>query len=291
VRKRRPSLICKRRCPQKAQQRQTNRPCFYLITTPSPQRRPLVYLNIKLKLTISQITRRACSRQSAFFGLKRGNATFRQVRQTLARMCSGAQRCAYCEDSVGDEVEHIEPKDLYPNKTFVWENYLFSCGPCNTGKSNKFSIINGNNNLENVTRKRNDPIAPPRPGRQAFVNPRVEDPLRFLELEIVSTFAFLPRDGAPDLDILRAEFTISSLKLNRDVLLRARANAFGSYRARLTEFIRHRDSGAAAFDLNKLIEGIKTMPHPTVWAEIKRQHLLIANLRNLFDDAPEALTW
>jgi hypothetical protein len=33
------------------------------------------------------------------------------------------------------------------------------------------------------------------------------------------------------------------------------------------------------------------MPHPTVWAEIKRQHLLLANLKNLFETAPEALLW
>lgn len=51
------------------------------------------------------------------------NKTFQLVRATLDKMCSGARRCCYCEDSCADEVEHIRPKDLYPELVFVWENY------------------------------------------------------------------------------------------------------------------------------------------------------------------------
>lgn len=40
------------------------------------------------------------------------NKTFVEVRRRLTAMCSGAQRCGYCEDSAADEVEHIRPKDL-----------------------------------------------------------------------------------------------------------------------------------------------------------------------------------
>ncbi len=60
-------------------------------------------------------------RAKEFFSRRntRSNPTFRMVRQSLTRMCSGAQRCVYCEDSVGDEVEHIQPKDLYPCLVFV----------------------------------------------------------------------------------------------------------------------------------------------------------------------------
>ena len=56
---------------------------------------------------------------------RRSNRTFRSVRKALTVMCSGAQRCVYCEDSVGDEVEHIAPKDLYPCKVFMWANYVY----------------------------------------------------------------------------------------------------------------------------------------------------------------------
>ena len=50
----------------------------------------------------------------------RTNRVFKVVRTRLADMCAGARRCGYCEDSVGDEVEHIKPKDLYPQQVFVW---------------------------------------------------------------------------------------------------------------------------------------------------------------------------
>src|ERR1700722_14981501 len=69
------------------------------------------------------------------------NATFKVVRDTLAEMCSGARRCCYCEDSVADEVEHVKPKDWYPEAVFAWENYLYACGPCNGPKNNRFSIF------------------------------------------------------------------------------------------------------------------------------------------------------
>ena len=55
----------------------------------------------------------ASAKRSFFRKNRRSNATFRRVRESLTRMCSGAQRCVYCEDSVGDEVEHIQPQDLY----------------------------------------------------------------------------------------------------------------------------------------------------------------------------------
>src|SRR5690242_775517 len=59
---------------------------------------------------------------------RRENPTFAEVRRTLDEMCSGACRCMYCEDSAADEVEHHRPKNLYPDRVFLWENYLYACG-------------------------------------------------------------------------------------------------------------------------------------------------------------------
>ena len=217
------------------------------------------------------------------------NRTFRKVRESLTSMCSGAQRCVYCEDSVGDEVEHIQPKDLYPCLVFVWTNYVYACGRCNGGKSNKFAVISGTR-LVDVTRPRDGPVVPPAPGAPAFLNPRVEDPLDFLDMDLEGTFWMLARDDLPDIDRERAEFTIETLKLNRDVLLQARATAFGSYRARLHEYVNERDA-ATADELDRLVDGIKAMPHVTVWAEMKRQHSSLQDLDELFTMAPEALRW
>ncbi len=223
----------------------------------------------------------------------RSNRTFRRVRESLTRVCSGAQRCVYCEDSVGDEVEHIQPKDLYPCLVFVWTNYVYACGHCNGGKSNKFAVISGNR-LVDVTRLRGGPVVPPKPGAPAFLNPRVEDPLRFLDLDLEDTFMVLARDGLPNIDRERTDFTIETLKLNRDVLLQARATAFVSYRARLHEYVSMREVASAedaTEEMGRLVDSLKAMPHATVWAEMKRQHPFVPDLEALFAKAPEALGW
>ena len=219
-----------------------------------------------------------------------GNPTFRDVRERLAVMCCGARRCGYCEDSVGDEVEHIKPKELYPERTFVWENFLLACGQCNRGKSSRFTVVY-HGRLVKVTRRREDPVLPPREGPPALIVPRDDNPLEFLDLEIVDTFMFLPRENLQRIDEERAEHTIEVLKLNRDILLQARRESYGAYRARLVEYRDRRDSGASHAELGILREAITTSMHPTVWREMQRQQALIDELRGLFRDVPEALAW
>ena len=221
---------------------------------------------------------------------RRENRVFRVVRRRLATMCAGARRCGYCEDSVGDEVEHIRPKDLYPEAVFVWENYLLACGPCNGAKNNRFSVIRGGR-LIDVTRGRTDPVRRPESGSPAPINPRQEDPLTFLDLEISETFLFLPKDGLSGVDEVRAEYTIEMLKLNRDVLLAARREAYEAYRARLHEYRDLRGGGASAALLRTRRRAIKSSSHPTVWREMQRQHPLIDELHALFEEVPEALAW
>ena len=217
------------------------------------------------------------------------NRTFRKVRETLARMCSGARRCVYCEDSAGDEVEHIQPKDLYPCLVFVWANYVYACGRCNVKKRNKFAVV-AENRLVDVTRKQGAPVIAPAPGAPAFLNPRIDDPLAFLDLDLDGTFALLPGDDLSETDQERAEFTIETLGLNRDVLRQARSTAFGSYRARLLEYV-SKGRHAAAQELSDLVDSLRAMPHPTVWAEMKRQRAWMPELKTLFAEAPEALNW
>jgi hypothetical protein len=72
---------------------------------------------------------------------KRGNATFDEVKRVLDQLCAGARRCAYCEDSVADEVEHVRPKALYPEVVFAWANYVYACGPCNGPKGNHYAVF------------------------------------------------------------------------------------------------------------------------------------------------------
>lgn len=231
----------------------------------------------------------------AHFSLKNKskNRTFVEVKKGLTKMCAGARRCVYCEDSCADEVEHIKPKDLYPESTFLWENYVYACGPCNGPKNNRFAVFSTASGLfTDITRRRLGPIVEPETGSPVLINPRWEDPLKFMELDLLNTFLFLPTKPKGSKDRERAEYTIDVLKLNdRDVLLKARKEAYDSYEARLSRYITLRDNGEPVVKLKNRVRALKRMQHPTVWKEMKRQHSLIPNLDQLFANAPEALRW
>jgi uncharacterized protein (TIGR02646 family) len=220
------------------------------------------------------------------------NPTFKAVKAALTQMCAGARRCVYCEDSLADEVEHIAPKDLYPERVFLWDNYVYACGPCNGPKNNKYAVIDSNGMLVVVTRPRGAPVVPPAAGvAEGIVNPRVEDPTYFFELDIIDTFVLLRREQLPEQQALRADYTIELLDLNKDVLLAARENAYRSYRGCLRDYAHMRDNGASGKVLDFQRRGILQMPHPTVLAEMRRSHAVIPELIELFQAVPEALDW
>jgi uncharacterized protein (TIGR02646 family) len=55
-----------------------------------------------------------------------------EVRNTLRRMCSGNERCMYCEDSAGTDIDHFRPRSVEPLLTFTSSNYLLACSACNS---------------------------------------------------------------------------------------------------------------------------------------------------------------
>jgi len=225
------------------------------------------------------------------------NQHFDLIKKRLTDMCAGARRCHYCEDSCADEVEHIKPKNIYPEETFVWENYLYACGTCNSPKLNKFAILSNGVFMEiirEVQKKGAPPIEihPPAPGTPVLINPRTENPLEFMGLDLQGTFFFWPKGEYGSLNRHRAEYTIRILHLNdRDYLIDARREAFDSYRARLSEYISEKNRGRTEIELDRRIRALKRMQHPTVWREMKMQNALIPELEALFAEAPEALNW
>lgn len=221
------------------------------------------------------------------------NSTFSMVRLKLGKMCQGTHRCGYCEDSYADEIEHIRPKDIYPEQVFVWKNYLYSCGPCNGPKNNNFKIFDvKTGHLLDVSRQKDAPIVPPAKGDQVLIDPRIENPLHYMTLDLLGTFFFLEIAEPGTREYIRANYTIRILRLNdRDMLVKARHSAFDSYKARLYEYREKKHKNEAPDKLKYLVKSIKTMHHQTVWEEMKRQHSLHDELNTLFQDIPEALKW
>ncbi len=49
---------------------------------------------------------------------------------TLKKMAGSRERCMYCNDSQGTDIEHFWPKNAYPKKMFLWKNMLLGCTAC-----------------------------------------------------------------------------------------------------------------------------------------------------------------
>lgn len=224
---------------------------------------------------------------------RKSNRTFEAVKKALHRMCSGARRCHYCEDSAADEVEHFYPKDLYPEYCFSWGNYLYSCGRCNgTYKSNRFKIFQEDTrDVIDITppRKNRQYVRPPN-GDALLIDPRNDSPLAYIKLNLGTLKYEKIADGGSEA-FSRGEWTIECLGLNkREVLVQSRKAAFDNYVARL-ETYRIKRNNAPEEKLRRMIKGIKTMAHPTVWQEMVRQRHVNVELRGLFNAVPEAIEW
>lgn len=224
------------------------------------------------------------------FDASRRRKSMISVRKTLESMCHGALRCCYCEDSRADEIDHIRPKYWYPDEVFVWKNFLLSCGRCNGIKQDKWGLVI-RSELLLLVRGKGDPC-PPSPGRHAFIDPRAEDPLEWLEIDLCNTFYFMPRPGLGNDDVLRAEFTIDTLGLNqREELVEQRAEAYCTYRARMRDYLEERRRGRSEFELRGLAAKFARLDHPTVWREMQRQYEWVPELQELFKMLPEARDW
>ncbi len=231
-------------------------------------------------------------------------AAFQEIKGALTDMLWG-QRCHYCEDSCADEIEHMRPKDLYPDQVFCWDNYAYSCGPCNGPKNNQFAVLDANGSLLEVSRKRGASVVPPSPGTYALLDPRMEDPLDALWLDLDGTFLFseIDQDLYLSLDKQdasrreRARYTIQVLRLNRPTLVRMRQRAFDDYKAHMQIYNMAQNFKQLGMDMEEELQGamrcLKTGVHRTVWEEIKRQREVLGDstLKDLLRQCPEVLSW
>lgn len=56
------------------------------------------------------------------------------IRSHLAWMAPGIQRCMYCGDNLGTDIDHFEPIKESPARTFEWLNHLLACSHCNSNQ-------------------------------------------------------------------------------------------------------------------------------------------------------------
>jgi len=122
---------------------------------------------------------------------------FAPVVKELGRLAGPGERCMFCSGSEASDVEHYRPKSIFPQVAMNWENYLWSCTPCNRGKLNRFPPDTG-------------------PGSK-FVNPLYENVWDFF---FIDSFGILtPRfNRIANAQNQRAVTTRDFLSLNRDAV-------------------------------------------------------------------------
>lgn len=225
----------------------------------------------------------------------RTNAAFIDVRARLVDMCCGAIRCHYCEDSEGDSVEHHAPKSLYPGLCFDWDNFLYACTSCNRPKRTQYAVFDPITSavvhVPGHPRKSDgQQLTPPPAGDPVLLNPRFDNPLEYLFLDIRDRFEFaiFAPPGTPA--YARAIYTRDTLKLNRPALYQAREAAYTSFKTGLENFVSLKNANGSQDRLAKIQQAVQRSHHQTIWQEMKRQYRTIPELTALFDQAPKALT-
>lgn len=231
-------------------------------------------------------------RADAAWTQHRQSKTLTEVAALLDQMCCGGRRCAYCEDSLASDVEHIWPKRFYPDLVFNWLNYLYACGPCNSKKGDRFAVYStATGKLTPLRRKKQSVTMAPPQGSAVFINPREEDPTQFFRLDLRDSFQFKVRPNLTERDTERADFTLVNLPLNEEPLCKERENEYGNYLARLEKYEQDKARRASLAQLDRHRTALLRLRHQTVWFEMKSQHQRHPELQPLFASIPEVLSW
>lgn len=109
---------------------------------------------------------------------------------------------------------------------------------------------------------------PPPKGFDALIDPRREDPLDFMQLDLALTFCFVPIASDPVLN-RRAAWTIEVLDLNKPERTKARASACFNFKNALRSYADQKLRQVPPAELEEAKRMILTQPHPTVFLEMQ----------------------
>lgn len=116
------------------------------------------------------------------------------VLSTLQQMSGSHQRCMYCLDSHGCDIEHFRPKTPYPQHAFRWSNLLLCCTECGRFKGSQFPIIDS---------------------KPLLVDPTQEDPWQHLDFDPETGNLTVRYDLASQDYSLKGHHTVDVLKFDR----------------------------------------------------------------------------
>ncbi len=113
-----------------------------------------------------------------------------EINETLQQAFHG--KCGYCESIEAETIDHFWPQIAYPDQVWKWDNYIWCCDPCQRRKAD-FSPMSAESHL--------------------MVNPREDEPLWYLRIEL-NTGKLVPLPVGEKIE-QRGTLTISRLDLDR----------------------------------------------------------------------------
>ncbi|MGH3858993.1 HNH endonuclease [Actinokineospora sp.] len=165
------------------------------------------------------------------------------LREALAYMAPGVQRCMYCGDSLGADIDHFDPLSRSPLRTFDWLNHLLACSVCNSHQKRDLFPVDDK-------------------GRPLLIDPTSEDPFDHLLLSLsVGEYRALTPKGTA---------TIQVFGLNRALLVRGREQARRVVVASLRGWARARARDDES-DMEECVLTIREQPFADVCHAMLRQ--------------------
>lgn len=191
--------------------------------------------------TIALADKQASANDKSAAGVLDVQAAWKSARETkplqtvlgvLKGMTGIRERCMYCSDSHGTDIDHFWPKAPYPERMFRWANLLLCCTDCGRIKGTDFPLRNG---------------------LPLLVDPTVEDPWLFLDFDpatgnIVARFK-------PDAGVWeeRGEQTVKVIELDRrEALAAGYQKTFRRLSDRVTSFLNDPE-----LDITSFIQNLK----------------------------------
>jgi uncharacterized protein (TIGR02646 family) len=124
----------------------------------------------------------------------------KDVVRVLRQMMGIRERCVYCLDSHGADIEHFWPKAPFPERMFRWPNLLLCCAECGRMKGDRFPLDHG---------------AP------LLIDPSAEDPWAYLDFDPVTGNLTSRFDANTGAFFAKGECTVELLQLDRREALAA----------------------------------------------------------------------
>lgn len=168
----------------------------------------------------------------------RKTKTMKDLCAILRKMAGSQERCMYCEDSRGTDVEHFWPIASYKQKAFLWDNLLWICTDCNRQKTDNFALDDLNNPL--------------------LINPTSEDPWDYLFFDSETAMVTARYQSSTKLPHPKGTYTISALPtLNYEVVINGRQRTKRNLKRAVNYFLEHKSVSAKDLNLDQeLVEVI-----------------------------------